>query len=232
MSKLIKFFTNNDTLLQFPELHPQPARNFIPQWFKDLPIKHKAPGHPNPKLINTGRTVKTCPSFAEIFNEGFVLVAPCDIWLRVEKDGDWEWAVAYNDFHFEMHEDTQMVNHLPNKNIRKIFKLISPWYAITPKGYSVRQFPMMYDYENTDWHIPYGVIKTDQHYFINQQICVTTDKTEIYIKKGDPLNYLVPYKRENFKMKIEPFEKHKKELDRQHMLFGSTFRSGYHKHSN
>ena len=45
MSKLIKFFTKNEVLLEFPELHPQPARNFIPDWYKNIPIKDKEEGH-------------------------------------------------------------------------------------------------------------------------------------------------------------------------------------------
>lgn len=228
----IEFFTNNKKLLSFPELLPQPARNFIPDWYKKTPVDDKNINDYVAKLIPSGRTVKTCPSFMEIFNEGFVLVAPCDIWIRVEEDGTWQWKTAYADFQIEEHGDRQMVNHLPEKNIKKILKFVSPWYAKTPKGYSVRQIPMVYHYKQMkDWHIPYGVIKTDQHYFLNNQICITSDNNEILIKRGDPLNYLIPYKREKFTLKIGDFNKHTKDIDKQHMEFTSQFRSRYHKYN-
>lgn len=232
--KKVKFFTNNEKLLNFPELHPQPARNFIPDWYKKTPVDDKSFHDYIPKLIPIGRTIKTCPSFMEIFNEGFVLVAPCDIWMRVEDDGTWQWKIPTNDYELVEHHDIQMVNHLPEKNIKKIFKFISPWFAQTPKGYSMRQIPMVYHYKQMkDWHIPYGVIKTDKHYFLNNQICITSDSNEVLIKRGDPLNYLLPYKREKFKMDISLItEQQYKDLDKQTYENLSQFRSRYHRYED
>lgn len=230
--KDIKFVTNIDTLLEFPELHPQPARNFIPDWYKNMPIDYKLLNEYSPKLFSKNRTIKTCPSFMEVFNEGYVMVAPCDIWLRVQDNGQWEWKTAHPKFALDEHNDLQFLKHIPKSDIKKVFKFISPWYCITPKGYSVKQIPIMYDYKDTGFTVLYGNIKTDQHHEVNPQICVTVKEGEVLIKRGQPLHYLLPYKREKFKLKIDSIDKYAKIIDKQHMYVRSSFRSNYHRYED
>ena len=229
--KKITFATDNKYLLDFPELYPQPARNFVPNWYTKVPVNKKNPNaNYTPKKINLGRTVKTCPSFMEVFNEGYVFVAPCDIWIRVEDTGEWEWKTSSNGFELVEHGDWQMIDYLPNKPIKKILKLINPWHIFTPKGYSVRQMPMMFHY-NKDFFVPYGNLKTDVHYEAHQQLCITSDENEVLIKRGDPINYVVPYKRESFKMEVvdgtkpEYFDR----IQSAKLFIGSGFRSNYHR---
>lgn len=234
MKKVI-FTSSNSLLNEFPELYPQPARNFIPDWYKNMPINSPPMEMEyKPKKISFSKTVKTCPSFMEIFNEGFVMVAPIDIWIRVEKDGSWEWKTNDDQFTLDLHADFQWLNHIPNKNkkIKKVFKFNSPWHAITPKGYSLRQMPMMYDYENSDFFVPYGVIKTDLHHELNPQICYTSKDNEILIKRGQPLNYLIPYKREKYTMSVEPIDKYANTINRQKLYVRSSFRSNYHRYKD
>lgn len=233
--KKVKFFTDQETLLEFPELYPQPARNFIPEWYKDMPINDddETKAQDAPTIISSHRTIKTCPSFMEVFNEGFVEVSPCDVWLRYRPDGTWAWKTANDSFNMEAHDFFQFVKYAPKQsNVKAVFKYVSPWYAVTPKGYSLRQVPLMYHY-NEDFYVPYGVLKADQHYTLNPQIFITSDKEEIVIKRGQPLCYLVPYKREKFGLEIESFDTYKnkreKELKKQAMFIGSSFRSNYHR---
>lgn len=232
--KKITFATDNKYLLDFPELYPQPARNFIPQWYKDIPVNfNNTRFNYIPKKIPVGRTVKTCPSFMEVFNEGFVMVAPCDIWIRVEDNGEWEWKTSSHGFELQEHGNFQMVDALPGKPIKQILKLINPWHIFTPKGYSTRQLPMMHHY-NPDWYVPYGVLKADVHHEAHQQICYTSDENEIVIKRGEPLNYIVPFKREKFVMKVDDANK-PKYMDRiqsAKLFVASSFRSNYHRYKD
>ena len=41
--KKITFATDNKYLLDFPELYPQPARNFVPEWYTKVPVNKKNP---------------------------------------------------------------------------------------------------------------------------------------------------------------------------------------------
>lgn len=235
--KKIKFFTKDkeQILLDFPELYPQPSRNFIPKWYKNMPINDIEETEKTlaPKLFPYYRTIKTCPSFIEIFNEGFVIVSPCDMWFKVSNNGEWAYETSSNIVDIEPHHETQFTKYAPDtSNVKMIFKIVMPWYAVAPKGYSLRQLPLIYDY-NPDWHIPYGVIRADNYYSLNPQILITSKNEEILIKRGEPLYCLVPYKREKFKMDIVKFDdKLNKDLLRQDVYIKSSFRSMYHRYND
>ena len=198
----ITFATNVKGLLEHKELHPQPAKNFTPDWYKKMPTDVKQPGTFHSKVIPNIKTVRMCPSFVDVFKEGYVIPAPCDIYLKVLPNGEWQWQTPDEEYRLDIHEEEQFLNHLNGvSNIKKVFKLISPWVAITPKGWSVRQIPMIYNF-NPNWQVAYGILNTDVEHELNQQIFFTSDNNEVLIKRGEPLNYLVPFKR-NDKLKIE-----------------------------
>ena len=211
----IIFVTEYEGFANIKELRPYPASEYMPEWFRKLPADIKLPnegfseeGHIS-KIMPNVRTAKLCPSFTTIYNEGFVLPAPCDIFLRVDDNGDWEWKVANPLFGVEEHGDHQYANHEPN--VKKVFKLIYPYQLIVPKGYSIRQVPMFYDW-NKDWQVAYGVFEADKIPEIAIQILYTSDKEEVVIKAGTPLCYYVPYKRESYSMVIGDYKEHKDKI--------------------
>jgi len=224
MKKVI-FVGQDKYLNNHKEILPQPAKNFKPSWFINMPVDDINTNEYIKKLIPNNLTAKICPSFSEIFNEGFVLPSPCDLWIRFEKDGSWAWEASLGTIKLTEHNDRQFVNHT-SMNVKKIFKIEYPFYCITPKGYSVRQIPMFY-HGNTEWHIAYGTIQTDKHHAINPQILITSDSNEIYIKKGEPLNYLVPYKREKFKLVFDDYNKYENQINAAEYKARLKFKNGY-----
>lgn len=234
MKNKITFVPTLDGLYEHTDLHPQPAKNFVPDWYKNMPSDYKSNNYFISKLRPNIRTAKLCPSFAEIFKEGFVLVAPCDIWLRVSTDY-WEWNTPDERIKLDIHEDEQFLLHQNNTNIKKVFKLYYPWRVITPKGWSVRQIPLMWNL-NQDWLVSYGVINSDVIHGLNQQILFTSDKEEVLIKKGTPLNYIVPFKREDkLKLNVSPLtNEYDKLIKKSDTLVLSQFKFSptYYKNSN
>ena len=78
-----------------------------------------------------------------------------------------------------------------------VFKFISPWNLITPKGYSVLQLPMFYHFSN-DFSVLPGIIHTDTHHELNQQILYHGEGKEIFIRRGTPLVQYIPFKRSKY----------------------------------
>lgn len=232
---VLKYTSTAKELLHIKELQPQPSRNFIPEWFKKTPAVDES-DHPKFQYKKKPgmRTAKTCPSFHEIFDEGLVVVAPCDIWIKLMNfDEDWEWETASSEaVTIEHHDHKQFRDHYGNPNIRAVFKLNLPWRWETPKGYSIRQFPMLYS-NNPDWTIAYGVVRTDIHNEINVQLFYTSKDDEILIKQGEPICYIVPYKRLKPKYKLIKNEKERNKFLKKVRVnlyqVQSTFRSGYHR---
>lgn len=206
----VTFVTEHEGFDNIKELRPYPASEYMPEWFKQVPSEVKlAEGdnsisdHVRKKIPNI-RTVKLCPSFSDIYNEGFILPAPCDIWMRVEEDGEWEYRLSNPSFSMEDHGNNQYVNHV-NNDVKHIFKLTYPYNIIVPDGYSIRQVPMIYDY-NPDWHVAYGVVESDKAPEVSIQILYTSKENEVLIKAGTPLVYYVPFKRTKYTMNIGDYK--------------------------
>tara|TARA_B100000029_G_scaffold471993_1_gene512144 strand:+ start:2356 stop:3072 length:717 start_codon:yes stop_codon:yes gene_type:complete len=200
----IKFVTVSDVLFYEEELLPQPISNFIPEWFKDIKNYSNDSKH---DITSKVKTVKTCPSFVDIFQQGYVIPAPVDYVFKVNTKEDWSWEIplAFEKenkmIDVDIHDDIQMVDHLPkNSKIKKVFKLNLPLRVITPKGYSCTQLPMPYTY-NDKWELSYGVLKTDVIHEINLQINILTNE-EVLIKQGTPLGVYIPFKREEYNLEI------------------------------
>lgn len=225
-SKEVVFVSRYKGFDKIEELRPYPAHKYAPAWYKKMPGDHgRTLGIPD-KLIPNLRTVKLCPSFHEVFSEGFILPAPCDLYLSVNDDA-WTWRTANHNFGFEIHDNDQMISYLPgDAGVRQVFKFLYPYEIIAPKGYSIRQIPMIYDF-NKDWHVGYGIFEADRLPEIALQIYYTSDKDEILIKAGTPLCYYVPFKREKFKLKIGSFKKFETWINAsQHRAF-TSFKLSY-----
>lgn len=203
-NKIIKFAPRHDNVPYVEEFAPQPATNFIPEWFKSMPHFYNSSDKTVLDNKLTSGTVKRCPSFAEIFKYGYCLVAPTDIYIKliqVAGQLSWTWKTPNNIVTLDHHPDQQMKNYYPDKNLVTIMKINYPWIGITPKGYSCLQIPMMY-HPNDDWYVPFGIIDTDIYHELNPQLMITTTKEDFVIKAGTPLSYLFPYKRDKLKPKF------------------------------
>jgi len=214
----IKFVPHIDGLEQVEEIKPKPANQFIPQHWKDIPAMHLSSEMLNEvelegKYFNHSKpigTAKKCPSFIDVFNNGFVIPAPCDIWLQYDSNKE-EWHVETGirsgnfKIPFTVHPTQQYLDHVPNAPYEYIFKLDNLWSVITPNGYSIMQLPMFW-HHNPNFEVPYGIIHTDQYHEVNVQIMMRKGLKEITIKMGEPLCYIVPYKREEYNLVFEKYD--------------------------
>jgi hypothetical protein len=141
MGQKIEFISLIDGLENIDECRPKPAKNFIPQWFKDIPSSK--PG-----------TVKDCPSFPDYFSIGYVLPMWTDVNLRFnrssENEIDWNWGTPDETFIMESHGNQQFIDYVkPTFNGvdgQFVFKALCPWRMFTPPGWSVLQLPLFYNF--------------------------------------------------------------------------------------
>jgi hypothetical protein len=186
MGPKIEFVSTVEALNDIEECKPKPAKHFIPKWFKDIPndIEH---------------TVKICPSFPDYFSRGYVVPMWTDLEINIDKETkSWSWNSPPHTFKVEYHTDRQFIDHtkasFKGVDGQGVFKFLSPWKVITPPGWSVLQLPLFYHFENNFSVLP-GVIDTDIHHDINQQVLYHGNGETIKINRGDPLALYIPYKR-------------------------------------
>jgi hypothetical protein len=217
-SDKIQFISTVEHLNSIEECLPRPAKHFIPKWFKDIP-----------SITNDSITVKNCPSFPDYFSQGYILPMWCDVILQYDKKiDDWQWHTSTKNFTWDIHGKGQLLDYTKvtfnGMDANFVFKTNCPWKIITPPGWSVLQLPLFYHF-NKEWSVMPGIIDTDVHHSINQQVLYHGDKTSITIKTGDPFVLYIPFKRSNKLKHIISYqtEKNKKYFDKLQFAFNQNF---------
>jgi len=195
----VKFISTVQGLSDIKDLNPKPSKTFIPQWFKDMPYGHMKEGSDH---LYGLKTAKMCPALPETFSQGYVIPMWADTVLKFDSvTGAWTWVNSSSDvFKWDVHLPNQLLEHVPEKvsfngvSASFIFKAICPWRLVTPPGYSVMQLPMFYHF-NKNFSVLPGVIHTDIHHEINQQVLYHGDGKELFIRRGEPFVQYIPYKR-------------------------------------
>ena len=229
----IEFYTDIKALAAIPELHPKPMKAFTPTWWKEMPA------YPEPDNRHA-KTVKVCPSFPDYFSLGYVIPLWTDIILK------YDWKTDKYNFQYGQsitgqedaqygvatHMNSQFISYAPTANFlgkpsNFVFKLICPWYAKTAPGYSMMQLPMFYSF-NGDFSVMPGVIDTDIHHVLNQQLVYHGDGEEIFIKKGTPIAQYIPFKRSTYTATAQEFTpEFKQEHEVSLFKIASSFEGAY-----
>lgn len=187
---LIEFISTVEGLETIQECLPRPTKGFVPDWFKNVP--------------NLAHTVKACPSFPDFFSQGFVLPMWMDSTIRYDSETN-NWFADSNMPSWDAHKNDQFIEftkpQMQGKEGNFVFKANCPWRLITPPGYSVLQLPLFYHF-NQEFSVLPGIIDTDIHSEINQQILYHGDGDTISIQRGTPLAMYVPFKRTKYDLDV------------------------------
>tara|TARA_R110000751_G_scaffold253182_1_gene352785 strand:+ start:82 stop:828 length:747 start_codon:yes stop_codon:yes gene_type:complete len=217
LKNIIKFKANKEYIKHYQGYLPIPAKGNIPEWFKKL--EHSV----------ANKTIKGCMPFLDSMTAGYILKMPVDYYIahNVEHEGklktgmlsgteplkrfDVSREINLNYGQEEMH-NTRQLGESPyvekNKNL-PVHKILNPWLIKTPPGYSCLFLPPMNNTDDRFSIIP-GIVDTDTFIQeINFPFIVNGDKyptLETTIKIGTPYVQVIPFKRESWKMKIEPLD--------------------------
>ena len=210
---------------------PQPAKNYIPEWWKNTP-SFMSNLEPYPTITRDKATIKVCPSVQDWFSQGYVLPMWYDVHLDIKENGEIICVQSDDMFGGEAMPNDGFISWLPEqqkKHAVAVFRPYCPWHMKTPVGYSCYQFPMWWHF-NPDFEVPPGPVWSDEYHRINPQI-ILKHYGEIKIKRGTPLCVFVPYKREpddTFHYEIKKRDEECKILEQKTYLIGRTkFLGGY-----
>jgi len=214
-SDKIQFISTVEGLESIEKTLPKPAKYFIPEWFKNIPS-------------TSPMSVKKCPSFPDYFSQGYIVPMWSDV-LLTQKDDTYEWFSSSGSFGWEIHTNDQLIDYkkinFNGVDGQFIFKALCPWRIVTPPGWSILQLPLFYHF-NQEWSVLPGVIDTDIHHEINQQVLYHGNGNPIRINAGDPFVLYIPFKRSN-KLNHEVFyqtEKYKKMFNKLSLSLNQNFK--------
>ena len=186
-NNVIKFVSSVQGLDQIDDCVPKPAKAYVPEWFKSIPSQVEG-------------TVRQCPAFPDFFSQGYVIPMWMDTVLKHNPStSQWKVDQASNSLEkWSAHPNNQFIdfvdssfNGVPGQFV---FKTNCPWFIITPPGWSVLQLPLFYNF-NKDYSVLPGVVDTDIHHEVNQQVLYHGDGKDVIIKRGDPLALYIPFER-------------------------------------
>ena len=236
LRKPIKFIASKE-YINYTKIKPEPSVLNVPQWFKDL----------NHSVEN--RTVKGCMPFLDTLTSGYILKMPIDYYIHHNALKDGERGTIgmtlvgvnpHNELTINLNVNKQSADVHPVKQLSKgcpytqknkdlaFHKILNPWLIKTPPGYSCLFLPPMNNADDRFSIIP-GIVDTDGHPTrINFPIVVNGDKypaLDTTIKMGTPYVQIIPFKREQWKMKIESETQEKR--NETILTLGSKVINGY-----
>tara|TARA_R110002020_G_scaffold352535_1_gene565596 strand:+ start:267 stop:1001 length:735 start_codon:yes stop_codon:yes gene_type:complete len=189
------------------EFYPEPALINTPEWYKKL--KHD----------KDRKTIKGCIPFLDALTAGYILKVATDLIIKRKGDvSEVKYAVNQGSLFPPLNINT-VKNHtdhphyqlgespMIDKNSFPAFlKIYNPWIIKTPPGYSCLFTAPMNNKEDRFEAIA-GIVDTDLFPGqINFPIVLNGDKYrgdfEHLVKKGTPIAQCIPFKREEWKMKI------------------------------
>lgn len=203
---IIKFQPFDENIKDFV-LPPKPAINYIPEWYRNAPLRmdgDKVDGLSKTTNATSNLTIKGCSPFLDALSFGYIYELPADIEFRKHESGNMSirWAAGLD--LLGGHTADQYVT-LPTSydGFEGIFKWKFTYKIITPKGYSCL-FTHPLNRNELPFRTLSGVVDTDGYpgpvEFPFQMLKII--KEDIFIlEKGTPLCQIIPFKRDDWNSK-------------------------------
>lgn len=210
---------------------PKPATLFLPAWYKKQPgtIDDKAS---LPMGVSTS-TVKRCMPIFDSMTAGYVITAPCDIFIDATNPDSLVYSIPASLAHikgqlFATH-DIKQYEHYPidkSRQHKDLLRIHPFWMIETDPGYSCLIIQPQHSDDSPLTAIS-GIIDTDK-FIVNGHFSFIVDKSfNGIIKQGTPLVQVIPFKRENFVSSLGDYESAKKITEKQGRQLRSVFMNGY-----
>lgn len=208
--------------------HPELAIKNIPDWYRTHQ-KYTGDGFVLQKNGTVNETVKKCMAIFDAMTAGYLLKFPVDIFIDASgKRIVYNQALQEEPGIISMHTPDQ-VKGLPFDReiyMDEVFRVHPQWMIKTEQGHSSMFFHPMF-HEDLPFKTISGVIDTDGFISDGAFSILIKKGFKGTIKKGTPLIQVIPFKREEYEIKIGKFEEYESEINRQRMLVRSKFQDGY-----
>jgi len=186
--------------------HPEPAKNFIPTWFKKMPA-----------ITNDNKkTIKKCIPFFDVMTSGYII----PLWQELHFHQNGEKAINYS-WNYNVNKEVKAAvqNHdasqvegscIANLQFGSApMKFMSPWIIKTPPGYSCL-ITAPFNRTDFDFQIISAVVDTDLYFSkTNFPFIWSTPNFNGILPIGLPLVQVIPFKRTDWKSTVKPLDKKK-----------------------
>jgi hypothetical protein len=190
-------------------VHPRPAKNFLPKWYKDMVPYEKSDINLTGREINvenkiSNASAKKCTPMLDGMTSGYIVPLWCDVQIKQiknEQTKKWfpriTWRIDFDVF--SLHGPSSREVPAPFGYEQEVFKFVTYFRIETPKGYSIMVHTPSGHYNLPFYAIP-AVIDSDRSVIDNNFPCWIQEGFEGIVEKGTPMAQVTPFKRLNWKM--------------------------------
>lgn len=193
---VVDCFTNRSDVYEYSKIDY--ARNFIPKWWKETPVKLFTSFYPQP-------TMRTCAGFTSLYKEGFIIPMWSDLAVDVSPIGNtnFSWQFSDKQSSASSHATAQRGNYLPETDYVHL-KLDNPWFLKTDK--LIKFIWMQPSWNLNDFsklHISPGITEYKYQHGANINLFIKRDVEQsiVNIDFGQPMAHLIPQSDVNIKLK-------------------------------
>jgi hypothetical protein len=193
---------------------PQPARVYIPEWYKSIPSFATNGNKPAFDRSNgkANATIRHCMPFADSLTTGYIQESWQDMAFDLKPDENGEENLNYytpgapNMVSVRKNVQTQFSK---DEFYPVEFTFHPPWSPQLPKGWSMI-YTTPFNREDLPFRVTTGIVDSDGYthagLFSNLPFYLKQGFSGV-IPKGTPLFQMIPIKRENWEREIMPYEK-------------------------
>jgi len=215
---------------------PYPAKEYLPEWFKDMPSYNNPPGYSKNFLSVIGgassTTAKMCTPMYDTFTTGYIIPLHTDLEVRIlngQPTIHWRTKVVP----VERHGGGNYMNNtlgntgltVPDGYSPIVFKWMNGWDFKTPKGYSCLVTDP-YANENSPFKAIGAIIDTDKLSLSVLPPFWIKEGFEGIVEKGTPMVQVIPFKRESWKAEYSSLAQGEYDI-LEDATFGSNIRNHY-----
>ena len=185
---------------------PQPSKKYIPEWFKDMPVRVE-------KLNNLGfdGTAKKCMPFLDSLTSGYIQELPCDVFFSRDTEDDepiinYKWGGDFRPVSTRREEraSSNSMPYFPGY-YKTEFHWNSFWEPQTPKGYST-----LYFHPANRFDLPFlthnAIIDTDNWSVTGPVPFVLKKGFSGLIPAGTPIYQMIFIKRETWDSEASEYD--------------------------
>lgn len=226
---IIKFHPFNEQTTDFAD-SPKPASRYIPEWYKNQPAQ--APGKSAIQNGTLASTIKKCMPVFDITTAGYMIAAPCDIYVDSRNPENLVFSIPdqlrpFRADLFSKHSPEQYSEYPIDKDrYHKDLLRIQPFWSIeTPEGYSTI-FANPFHRDSPLFAFS-AIIDTDNFISEGHLSFLVEKNFEGIIKQGTPLVQIIPFKRESWESETLTEEQSMPMLKKQRLSLRSVFSNAY-----
>lgn len=201
----VKFHPVND-FVSASVPSPKPARFYIPEWFKEIPMMNgQEKTYTNGKLQNM--SPKLCMPFSDSFTTGYIQETWTEIHIGVDQNGDMKYNYASAP---EIISAREPRTFIPENCYPHEFTWRMPWMPQVPNGWSVLiTHPL--NQTQLPFHTMSGILESDSYYrssFPNNLPFLVDKGFKGIIPVGTPMFQIIPFQRQEWKHEICQYDEY------------------------